>query len=406
MKVFFNQSKNKRTSLINTLKATVDRRKRYKLTIFTCYLPNDVNDISIFLKEICEKIKIENVRVFVDSRQCIKSEINVLQDYQKEINSSYWDDWLMIFAVDTPSIFHTKAYVLESVIESSGVIALGSANFSKSGLFNDKKGNFESLIISNDYETVKDFLLLKDIKKHIMSLEELERFKKTDSLSFKYAMLQEGIFVRKWSGGLGQYFSVKYTLTDKGKQQISGGELSNLDFKIDADTISRLFVDFDSIDKGWVDSFSFSLRQGIETSLGHWVPRIFFPEIEDSNKLKNFFDLLSQNINEQLYDNSIKIESVYRTLIEKEFVEQEKSPKEIIAEKLNKLKKDQIKLKKLYYRYSYFDLPYDFSNTEEIEGIYNEIYNVCFKNRVTNQAMKRFIKAYNEKKPSLINLEE
>ena len=197
MEVFFNTSKEKSGRLVDALYSNIDDRKKYQLSIFTCYLADDLAKVKDFIEEISNNIKLTDVQLYIDSRECIRIGLGCLQEF----NESYIDHYisLEIIAIDTPTLFHSKAYALLSHDGKSGVLAMGSANFSKGGLFANRRGNYESLLMTDDIEIINQFLSLDGVQdKYIKTLDRLEEYK-TASFTFKYALLKQGRFVHKWS---------------------------------------------------------------------------------------------------------------------------------------------------------------------------------------------------------------
>ncbi len=197
----------------------------------------------------------------------------------REFEESYADYNIgfEVTAIDTPKICSiAKLMLCCPMMRQTGALAVGSANFSNAGLFAKRNNsNYETLLLTNDVEIVKEFLSLQDInEKNFKNLEKLEEYKR-ESYSFKYALLQQGKFVHKWSETFNQYFAIRYKLSEKGKSEIGNDILKNLGFTVDAETISRQFFDFSSIkNNDEVDEQKFNrlLRRGIETFLGHWLP--------------------------------------------------------------------------------------------------------------------------------------
>mgnify|MGYP000034050595 FL=1 len=406
MKVFFNESSYKTENLISGLKNSIDARKKHHFTIFTCYLSENLKDLKNFFDKISGEIRITGISLHIDSRQCIKSGICKLQSFQEKFNKNYGEDFLNIYAIDTPKIFHSKAYILQSEDELSGAIALGSANFSKSGLFANKNGNFESLIINNDQDLINDFLNIEKINKYIKELHQLEEFK-TENYAFKLAILEEGRFVRKWSGSINQYFTTKFTLTEKGKEQIQGGILSNLGFEIDAETISKQFINFSEINTNYHDNFQRLLGKGLETSAGYWLPNKLLWDLLDDKLIHNFYDIIKDLVKKQTTGIKDELTRVYEQLLAEEYITAGTPPIQMIDEKLEQLKEDNIRLERFYHRYSVIDLPYDFStHKEEIEDLYDELVEVSKNKKRANLSSKLVLKAINRLNPNLINYDE
>lgn len=379
MEVFFNTAKGKSSRLINTLQSNVDNRKKYQLSIFTCYLADDLAKVSNFIDEISTGVKLTDIKLYIDARECIRIGIEKLREFEESYADYYIS--LEVIAIDTPNLFHSKAYALLSHDEKTGALAVGSANFSDAGIFSKRRNsNYETLLLTNDVRAVKEFLSLQDInKKNFKNLEELEEYKK-ESYSFKYALLQQGKFVHKWSETFNQYFAIRYKLSEKGKNKIRNGVLKDLGFTTDAETISRQFLDLSTIkqsDEADEQQFNSVLRRGIETFLGHWLPLSLIQEVDnDINNTEYAFNILSNNVGQQLEVLKQSIMEAFETLKNEGFIAETDLDKDPILElenKLNNLKDDQVKLSRMWYRFYVFDLPYDLSRKNDIEKLYDDL---------------------------------
>ena len=404
MEVFLNKNTEKAENLIIKMKEVIDARKNHHLIIFTCYLAKNLKDIKDFLNEIQKNIRINNITIYIDARQCIKSGIYELQIFQEKFNKNFDYNLLNIYAIDTKPIFHSKAYILQSDDKSSVVMALGSANFSRNGLFAKRDGNFESLIMTSDPTIINNILSLDTLKNMIKELDTLEEYKK-ESYTFKFSILEQGRFIRKWTGTINQYFSIKYRLTEKGKAQIQGGELSFLGFDVDAETISKQIIKFDDIMPNYQDKFQSLLTNGLETEFGHWIPKSLLDNLFNDDKIHNFHEKIQDCIKKQinLIENEINI---YNKLIEEDYIISSIPPIEVIENKLKKLKDNDVRLKRFYHRYSIIELPLDFSShKEEIKALYDELVEVAIARHKTkkNIASTALLRSIEHLKPSLIN---
>ena len=378
MEVFFNTAKGKSSRLIDAFRSNVDNRKKYQLSIFTCYLADDLAKVSNFIDEISSSIKLTDVKLYIDARECIRIGIEKLREFEESYAD--YNIGFEVTAIDTPNLFHSKAYALLSHDEQTGALAVGSANFSNAGLFSKRNNsNYETLLLTNDVETVKEFLSLQDInEKNFKNLEKLEEYKR-ESYSFKYALLQQGKFVHKWSETFNQYFAIRYKLSEKGKSEIGNDILKNLGFTVDAETISRQFFDFSSIknnDEFDEQKFNRLLRRGIETFLGHWLPLSLLQGLNNKMGVEQIFDIISKNVGRQLEERKLDITAAFDGLKVEGFIAESDIDKDPILElenKLNNLKDDQVKLSRMWDKFSVFDLPYDLSWEYEIGTLYDDL---------------------------------
>lgn len=408
MEVFFNTAKGKSSRLIDAFRSNVDNRKKYQLSIFTCYLADDLAKISNFIDEISSSIKLIDVKLYIDARECIRIGIEKLREFEKSYAD--YNIGFEVTAIDTPNLFHSKAYALLSHDEQTGVLAVGSANFSNAGLFSKRNNsNYETLLLTNDVETVKEFLSLQDInEKKFKNLEELEEYKK-ESYSFKYALLQQGKFVHKWSETFNQYFAIRYKLSEKGKSEIGNDILKNLGFTVDTETISRQFFDFSSIKKNdEVDEQQFNslLRRGLETFLGHWLPLSLLQGLDDEVDAEHIFEILSNNVGQQLEGLKQHITEAFEKLKNEGFIAETDLDKDPILElesKLNNLKDDHVKLSRMWNKFYAFYLPYDLSRKNDIETLYDDLIAKALSKKRKNAAVHGVLKAKDTLRPIAVS---
>lgn len=404
MEVFFNTAKGKASRLIEALRSNVDNRKKYQLSIFTCYLANDLEKVSNFIDEMSSSIKLTDVKLYIDARECIRIGIEKLREFEESYAD--YNIGFEVTAIDTPNLFHSKAYALLSHDEQTGALAVGSANFTGAGLLvkksrNNKEidGNYETLLLTNEVGIVRNFLELKRIgAKYFKTLDELEEHKE-ESFSFKYALLQQGKFVHKWSETFNQYFAIRYKLSEKGKSKIGNDFLKKLGFTVDAETISRQFFDFSSIKKNdEMDEQKFNrlLRRGIETFLGHWLPLSLLQGLNNKMGAEQIFDIISKNVGQQLEERKLDITAAFDGLKVEGFIAESDIDKDPILElenKLNNLKDDQVKLSRMWDKFSVFDLPYDLSRKNDIERLYDDLIAKAQSKRKKNAAAHGVLEA-------------
>ena len=68
------------------------------------------------------------------------------------------------------------------------------------------------------------------------------------------------------------------------------------------------------------------------------------------------------------------------------------------------MKDKETKLWKLYHRYELIELPYDFSQYEEIEELYDNLIETC-ENRTSNYTIRAVYRTINEKNLAPINID-
>ena len=388
--------RDKKKTLLELL-SMVDRRKKYSFTIASCYFTP--RSASYLISDILNaKINIDSVEIYIDKKEAIKIGQEVLKSWLARINDKY-DFEIQLYPVNTPRLFHVKAYSLitKNPDETlTGVIVSGSANLTGAGL-TSVNGNIEALIQTEQQEDLNSFQ--ESISKlKIQNLEDIEKFKEIDTFDFKYALLQSGYFIYKWSGSLNQELAIKFRLSEKGKQKIKGDPvLEELGFELNQASVSKSYLKFKYEPPLTQNITNIKRNFGVETYWGYWVPKAIIDDIFGGEDFEEFKTNLLSAIEEQ-YDSIIcKIEDDYEKLLALKLIESStKHPKESFAESVRKLKDNEIKLWRLYYRYEIIDLPYDFSQREEIEELF-ENFTETYESKPTNITIRAIYECLDNK---------
>jgi len=397
MKVFFNESEDKAGKFVQSLRSVIDLNKTYRLSVVSCFLSDDVSDLSTFIHDLTQDIHLSKFTLYIDSRQIIKIGVTPLIELSAKICHQRGEDWFEILAVDTPHLIHSKGYVLLSEDEAAGALVVSSSNFSKHGFF-DQVGNYEVALLTTDLGLVKDFLASIP-KNHLKQLNELETFESVDSFTFQYALIREGLFVRQWNGTIEQYFAVRYELTELGQQ--NADELKVLGFYVDVDTICRTYLSFKNITSD--NELLELLNEGIETHLGHWVPKSLIQNQVNKKKIEQFYIDLSARVEQQVKQHKEEFERDFEMLLAKGFIVSGQSPIPQTQEKLHQLEHDDLRLEQLRSRLSVFIVPYNLTQTREIRGVFEEIRDACVLKSKKSDVMLRVANAIEQRKPSLVN---
>jgi len=399
MKVFFNEPDSKASKLIDSLVTVVDLHQTYHFSAVSCFLSDDDSDLLSFIYDLTHRFHISKFSLFIDSRQILKIGIQPLVELSAEICREHGESWFEIWAVDTPTLIHSKGFVLLSEDDASGALVVGSSNLSKHGFF-DQVGNYESGLLTSDLSLVKDYLASIP-RNYLKRLDELDVFESVDSFTFQYALVRDGLFMRPWHGTIKQFFSVSYRLTEFGRQCINRGDFEALGFVVDVDRISRSYLSFANIPSSR-EIFEL-LNDGIETHLGHWIPKSFILNQENKKKVEQFYCDLSQCVEQQLIQHQEDMNHDFEALVEKGLVVADQLPFEQIQEKLQQLQDDDLKIEQLHSRMSIFIVPYNLTQTREIRGLFEEIRGAHLLNGKRNDVMSRVSVAIRERKPSLVN---
>ncbi|MCG5526520.1 phospholipase D family protein [Ectothiorhodospira haloalkaliphila] len=368
----------------------VDKRRYYTLYLCSCYFDGDA--ARKLIAELQAFVRISGVKIYIDRRAAIEYG----GDYLQEFCDSFDDFEVIINAVESSNLFHSKVYSLIAFDDDdrvSGSIVLGSANLTGAGLIR-RGGNFECLLDSQDNEILEQHLSQLE-KLKVLSPQKLNRFSRREEFSFKYALLQYGIFVHKWNDNLEQYLSIRYRLTENGKSRITDQSLEDAGFNIETATISKRYFKFDYVPDHLDNTENVLRNYGIETYLGHWLPYSVSESMFEADALNAFKEHLFSEIERQGDEIEIKIKRDYEYLLQKGLIEEpEVNPVDSFNGKINSLTSNELKLKRIYSRYELFYLPFDIQQKEDIIYLFDEMVNVAESRRRRNRAMRAFLESY------------
>lgn len=294
--------------------------------------------------------------------------------------------------------FHTKAYAIFDNLRlnnfDQGVLVLGSANLTGRGLTN-RNGNIESLIGTSNEEDLHEFLesinnLHKVPVRDFLNRQDLYLF------DFKYALIREGVFMHRWSEDMKQYFAVRYFLAGDLNSKVDRKIFESIGFQMDAATISKKYFDFDfDFDLSNKNKYSGLVRKyGVETHLGYWIPKIFIDGMSDDKDFdvmkSQLFDLIGDQIGR--VEKQIAKDLAY--LKKNKIIDVEhKSPIDMLLQRITSLETNRFKLEKMFFNCEFFELPYDESNQEKIDKVFDEIKTISESRSSRNVTMKALIAA-------------
>ena len=369
----------------------IDKRRYHTLHLCSCYFDDDA--ARKLITEVQEFARISDVRIFIDRRAAIEYG----GDYLQEFCDSFQGIEVSINAVESNNLFHSKVYALIALDDHgcvvSGSIVLGSANLTGAGLIR-RGGNYECLIDSQDVEILEEHLSQLN-KLKVSSLQQLNRFSRKEEFSFKYALLQSGLFVHKWNENLEQYLSIRYRLSENGKSRITDQSLEVAGFNIETATVSKRYFRFDYVPKHLDNTETLLRNYGIETYLGHWLPYSVSESMFDTNALDTFKERLFSEITKQGSGIEINIKKDYEYLLQEGLIEEpEINPVDSFNSKLERLTNNELKLKRIYSKYELFYLPFDIQQKDDILYLFDEMIDVAESRKRKNRTMKAFLESY------------
>ena len=282
------------------------------------------------------------------------------------------------------NFFHTKAYCLVSYDDwnsedapvTGGCLAIGSANLTGLGLVTPY-GNVESLVVSEDLSQIEEFIgSLNNI--NWMEFYELHTYEDSDEYDFRHDFLSQGKFAYKYTTNMNDYLAIKYNLSHEALiQQQQGFEGLGIPagFETETSTIRKLYFDFDISPYRPTGYRNLRRNYGIECYLGHWIPEIVVPSLENEDFRKFKTELFLQ-IRDRLESITLEIRNDYNTLTDEGIIEtgaDNGESSERFIRKVNELEEDVKRLHRIWSQLEFNDLPYDRNDTQGIDQIYGSI---------------------------------
>lgn len=386
----FNIKNCKKSNLIELLSTNIDKRRKYYVFLTTCYFSPD--SAKAVITDLSKILKIAEIYIYIDR----KTAIAIGKEKLKKFINSYNNDFnVELYAVDSHNLFHSKAYAAISYDGDQincGSLVIGSANLTGNGI-TSRNGNIESLLETQETDHLINFTRQLDLL-NTLSIDDIDDFNDADKLNFKYALLQEGFFIHKWSDNLAQYLSVRYYLNDSGKERISDSAFSRAGFSIETATISKRYFNFDYNPPHLDKAKTLTKQYGIETYLGYWIPYKAAESLIDQTEFDKFRKNLEQQLTKQLSHIKENIQEDLDFLCSEKVIDKpESNIPESFEDKTKKLLGNDFKLKRIFSKYEAFQLPYDISQKDEIEELFNEMLDLIESRKKKNTSMKAFLRA-------------
>ena len=365
-----------------------DRRRSYYFSIATCYCtPQAVRD---FIEAVQAKVNLVEIYLYVDRRTAI----SIGQAELSDLENAYPE--LQVFAVRAGRLFHTKGYCLAAYAGDElvhGRLAIGSANMTSAGL-TETHGNVESLAVHSDIATISGFLEFFDDEDNLIDLDKLTDFLPDDTTDFQFALLNCGLFSHKWSATLAAYFSVRFRLNEEGRQRAQEGIDPPPGFQTETATIAKPYFDFDLQD--WQPSDRNLVRNfGIESFLGHWVPKSVFEDDQENNeRFDQFRSALFEQLELTMDSNCQEILQDFDSLIDEGIIDEpETDPAQGFRDRIASLRNDRDQLYRIWSGRHFFEFPYDLSNVVAIQDTFEDMLRTARRRRRRNKTMNAVLEA-------------
>lgn len=359
------------------------------LLIISCYIDfGAIRDLILRLKKQIQRLN--EVSLAFEYYEAFRSrrpnetlrELNILEGLCHNIGIKF--DFR---AIRVGALMHAKGYALfqttpNGVGDSIVYVGSGNATFpglGRNALHGDQRTNVELFQISiNSNSDIDQFLSIwNDLCQFEQDLNAPAL--KADDYEFSYTFLASGVFLHDWRESLSSKIGVKYKLTPEGQKLISlDVELKNLGFDMNKATMTHnplQGVDFTlirSMPQGFTRMYT------VDSLLGRWCPisvwRIVEDTIERDNSFKIFYKtFLAATEPNKLEEYAKKEGKISTQLVERGIVTKVVDRIDSWKEKINTLRGDEARLKRIFLRLESFDLPYDFSARNEVTDLHESL---------------------------------
>lgn len=357
-------------------------KRDHHLLILSCYI--DFEAIYKLIDSVQSEVRTTKVSLSFEYFEAFRGrqpnetvdELNDLAGWCKEREIEF--TW---YAIRAGALMHAKGYaVIQSIRgeQGGGVVCIGSGNATLPGLGSNSKPNVELAYISEQSSDITSFLAVWDllIKKN-RSLDKASE--QADEYEFSYSLLASGIFLHEWQDNFRSQVGITYTLTTEGKKAISvDEELKQLGFDIDQATINR--NPLDTIDFSFSRDLpsGFAKKYTIDSLIGRWCPLSVWTVVEDilerEDNFKKFRDSFFSATKPEKLEKAAQQESLAaERLVKRGVVTDVPDRIERWKAKIENLRENNNKLKRIFLKFYDFNLPYDFSSREEIEELYESL---------------------------------
>lgn len=203
--------------------------------------------------------------------------------------------------------------------------------------------------------------------------------KREDEYEFRHALLSSGVFIHDWKEGLNSKLGVRYSLTEKGRNNVSvNPELVDLGFKVDKATITRNPLSHINVLNSRALPKQFQRKYTVDTLLGRWCPHSVWDVVEDVTENDAEFDAFYTSFlaatEEPELDGAYSAESLRSDrLLQMGLVTPDEGRLERWRARIESLRGNKEKLVRIFNRLEAFDMPYDYQSRTELQDLWDSL---------------------------------
>ncbi|MGQ3073452.1 MAG: hypothetical protein ACT7A5_20490 [Ferrovibrionaceae bacterium] len=401
---------------ITTSLGDLERRKqrRHELRILSCYV--DFGALKHMIKVISQEVRLTSVVLMFEMMEIYRkrrpnearADLKRLKDWCERQNCSF--DFL---AVRAGALVHAKAYCVVQQVDdrvANGLLWIGSGNATRQGLgLSGTASNVELSMTSTKKGDLKLFFAAWDqLAEKAQDISKLAQL--ADEYAFKYALLASGIFLHDWKEGLRSRLAVRYHLSAAAREAGGNTELSALGLTVERATATRNpFAHNLPWGKSRQLPTGFIKNCTVDTWLGRWCPQAIWDiaqdELAQDDAFNDFKSSFSAATGPEQLDAMMKAEAeVEKTLLARGLVKPEPERLQRWKQRVGQIRDNDVQLERIFFRFEPVLLPYDFSDRDEIEDLYENLLESIALRRKLNIASRLIGKSNtlrSLKKPSL-----
>lgn len=398
------------------------KQHNHELLILTCYVNLEL--VKEFVRSMNKCVKVSKVSILFDFSEVYRigpKNVNI----QIQSISKYLDykgicfEYAYLFS---SSLVHSKGYAIVQKDGSGkiidGVSLITSANFTNPGFLGE---NVELGQASNGKKIVKEFIETFVFLKERFGKTSLKReiFKQEEYL-FRYALLESGVFLHKWTGNLKQDLSIVYNLTESTQRNIKNG----VPFDLDVNSFSlgkklmRQIIDVDSLPEKIIPR-SFITSYTIETFWGRWCPReawnylicLVNPKVneEDNTKFGLFLNKFKEKTSDVVLESKKKEAQPIQDDLQRNghIIPVQTNHLDKWVEKVSQIRDEgNDRLKRYFLGYENSDLPYTVEQKESVNKLFNNLKESMAISRTENRIREKVKNAIDHYDLKFLDLDE
>ena len=376
-----------KTVLLDTIRMLPNPQRSHasELWILTCYINFD--RVAELIKIVKQERNIDYVFLMFNASEAYRFGVNSTLSKLDRIVRSYEKDsvaveWRAISTGDT-GLMHAKAYgflqrAKKTNSVTSGFVLISSGNFTSSGFHT--ASNIELGYFSKQIDDLRRFESIYDYLWENRAVDIKPKLDDCEDILFYFSLLSYGVFLYKWTADINSMTGVKYGFTDDAMEELKGVPtnplLVDLNARAERASFTVSYLNFADLPRKAFPR-EFSGMYTVETFIGRWCPTPVWREVKNciSKDLDVFIKKFrSATTPKKLEQAKRRIQQDSSDLYDQDLI---RGPVNIERweTRIKNLRRDEDRLRRLHIGYEVFSMPYDYSDSANIEKLYESFEN-------------------------------